>query len=108
MSYVIKGNRYGYYILVQFDLDTGKLKEIDRAFRLSNEIIRHMVVSRKIKTAAEAAKDREIAAKIAAKAKVAEDKELEKEKDKDKEKRKVDLKELDEKLDKILKADDLL
>jgi len=108
MSYVIKGNRYGYYIILRFDLDYRKLKELDRAFLLSTEVIRHMVISRKIKTAAEMEKDQKIAAKIAAKAKVEETKEQEKEKEKEKDKKKVDLKELDEKLDKILEADDLL
>lgn len=106
LSYPIGGLIYGYYNLVEFDLVGDELREVDRLIRMTSEIIRHQIIKKKIKTIAEIEKDKKIAEKIAAKT-AKEEKEV-KEKEKAKEKEKIDLKELDEKLDKILETDDLL
>lgn len=105
-SYPVKGLYYGYYILLEFDLAGEKLVKIDRALRLASEIVRHQIVSKKIKTAEEIKEEKEIAAKIAAK--TAEKTSKEENLTKEKSKEKIDLKELDEKLDKILETSDLL
>ncbi len=104
LAYQIKSFYYGYYNLIEFDLAPDKLVKIDRMLRLMSEILRHQIVTKKIKTIAEIERDKKIAEKIAAKS-VTEEK-IAKEKVKTKEK--VDLKDLDEKLKKILETEDLL
>lgn len=103
LVYSIKNFFHAYYQLIEFDLLPEKLKNIDKTLRLSEEIIRHLVVKKKIKTEAEKQKEKIIAAKIAKKEEEAE--EL-KTGDK-KEERNVTMEELDEKLDKILNTDTL-
>ncbi len=111
LSYPIKGFRFGYYSLIEFDVDGEKLKQIDQSLRLNSEILRYQIVKKKIKSEAEIAEDQKIQKKIEDRAAASEsDKEIEREKEKVKEKakNKVELKDLDEKLDKILETDDLL
>ncbi len=107
LAYPIKNLGYAYYILVEFDSEGGKLKEIDRALRMMSEIFRHQIVVKKVKSAEEIKKAKEISKKIA----VREAKEKEEtlcQKEKPKKKEKVDMEGLDKKLDKILETDDLL
>jgi len=104
--YPIKGFRHGYYNLVEFDLAGAEVAKIDRALRLASEILRHQLVVKKVKSAAQIAEDKKIAAKITAKS--LQEEKTAKEQEKAKDKGKVDLKDLDEKLDKILETDDLL
>ena len=106
LSYPIKGFRYGYYLLAKFDLAGENLINVDRALRLMNEVLRHQIITKIVKTAEQIAQDKKIAEKIAAR-NIKEEKEV-KEKIKETDKEKVDLKDLDEKLDKILETDDLL
>lgn len=106
LAYPIKSFRYGYYNLVEFDLVGEDLINVDRALRMMNEVLRHQIVTKVVKTAEQIAQDKKIAEKIAART-VKEEKEV-KEKIKETDKEKVDLKDLDEKLDKILETDDLL
>jgi len=106
LAYPIGPYHYGYYTLMEFDLSPDKVSGLARALKLSDEILRHQIVKKKIKTAKQIETEQKIARKIAAKtAKLESEAPAEK---KEKEKKKVDLKELDEKLDKILEADDLL
>ena len=104
LAYPIKNFRYGYYCLAEFDAAGENMQKIDRLFRMSNEILRHLIVVKKVKTQEEIKRQEAISRKIAAKAAEKEKTEDEKEKPKPK----VDLKDLDEKLDKILETDDLL
>ncbi len=106
LAYPIKHFRYGYYNLVEFDLAGEKLTKVDRILRLANEILRHQIVNKKQKTVKTMEKEKKIAKKIAAE----KEREVKKEKEKikAKSKEKVELKDLDEKLDKILETDDLL
>jgi len=106
LAYPIKGFRFGYYNLVEFDMAGENLAKLDRALRLMNEILRQQIVVKVLRTAEQVARDKKIAEKIAAKNVAAEKTAKEKVKERDKEK--VDLKDLDEKLDKILETDDLL
>jgi small subunit ribosomal protein S6 len=106
LAYPVKNFIYGYYILAEFDLMGEKLAEVDRALRMMNEVLRHQIVVKKIKTAKEIETDKRIAEKIAVRA-VEEKREAE-ETEKAKDKKKIDLGDLDEKLDKILETDDLL
>lgn len=116
LAYPIKGFRYGYYILVEFDLAGEKLINVDRALRMMNEVIRHQIITKEVRTAEQIAEDEKIAEKIAAR-NAKEEREA-KEKisagdgavrgSRETGKEKVDLKDLDEKLDKILETNDLL
>jgi small subunit ribosomal protein S6 len=113
LAYPIKHNFHGYYFLMEFDLAADKLAAIDRTIRLMADILRHQVVVKMLKTEAQIVRDKEIAAKIAAReAKEEKEKEVEEEKKKTEEKtkdaKKVDLKDLDAKLNELLDADSLL
>lgn len=105
-AYPIGHFHHGYYNLVEFDVAGEKLAKIDKALRLASEILRHQIVKKKIKTKEEIEQEKKIAEKIAAKKEEKEEKE--KITEKEKIKGKTDLKDLDEKLDEILKSEDLL
>ena len=113
LAYAIKQNHYGYYSLFEFDLEGKNLAKLDKIFRLSTEILRHQIVTKAFKTPEEIKLEKEKKAKIEQKKA-----EVEKEKKasisvtpttttKAKDKR-VDLKDLDEKLEGILNAKDLI
>jgi small subunit ribosomal protein S6 len=104
LCYPIKHFGFGYYNLVEFDCPGAGMESINRSLRMSNEILRHLIVSKPIKSELNIKKEKAISEKIASKA--AEHLKLEMEQEKTK--GKVDLKDLDEKLDKILDTDDLL
>ncbi len=107
LAYPIEHFNHGYYTLLEFDLDGEKLAKINRELKLMNEVLRFQIVKKRVKTVAQMKADQKIAEKIAAReTREAKEKEVETEDKKDK--KKVDLKELDEKLDKILDTDDLL
>jgi small subunit ribosomal protein S6 len=117
LAYVIKQNAYGYYGLFEFDLEGAGLAKIDQILRLDTNALRHQIVVKKAKTEEELAKEKTIRAKINSKKAAAEKKTEEKAKissapsvavkSKEKDKR-VDLKDLDEKLEGILNAKDLI
>jgi len=123
LAYPIQGFRFGYYNLVEFDMPGANLINVDHALRMTTDILRHQIVSKELKTPEQIEQDKKIADKIAARnikeEKLAEEKvsarhapisaadtagSVVKAIDKDK----VDLKDLDEKLDKILETDNLL
>lgn len=123
LAYPIKGFRFGYYNLVEFDMPGLNLINVGHALRMMSEILRQQIVSKELKTQEQIEQDRKIADKIAARnikeEKLAEEKVSTrraplsgtdvigsslKAADKDK----VDLKDLDAKLDKILETDNLL
>jgi len=106
LAYPIDHFSYGYYNLVEFDLAKVDLAKVDKAFKMSREILRHQIVKKKIKTVEQIKEEKEIAKKIAVKT-VKEEKEA-KAKAEAKDEKKLELKDLDEKLDKILDTDDLL
>lgn len=106
LAFPIKGFRFGYYNLAEFDMAGENLIKLDRALRLANEILRQQIVAKTVRTAAQIAADKTIAEKIAAR-NIREEK-IAQEKIKETAKEKVDLKDLDEKLDKILETNDLL
>lgn len=115
LAYPIKQNAYGYYGLFEFDLEGAKLAKIDQTLRLDANVLRHQIVIKKAKTATEIAREKKIRAKIDSKKAATEKKQEEKTKIsssspaaakfKDK---KADLKDLDEKLEGILNAKDLI
>lgn len=121
LAYKIKNNEYGYYSLCEFDLERKNLEALNKNIRLNNEVLRHQIVAVKPKTEEEIKKNEEIKAKIdskkedeakeeAKKESVKEDKKEEKtdKKKTSKKESKENLKDLDEKLEGILNADDLI
>lgn len=118
MAYEIKHNAYGYYGLFEFDLEGNLLAKVDQNLRLSADVLRHQIIIKKAKSEKEIARAQVIRAKIDSKKAAEEKQQAEKEKKasisvtpttttKAKDKR-VDLKDLDEKLEGILNAKDLI
>lgn len=110
LAYPINRVAHGYYFLNEFELeDAAKIKEINNFLRLDKEILRAQIINKKKLTPEEIEKQkkREQAAearraageKAEEKAKPAEAK---------RESKKINIKNLDEKLDEILKTDDLV
>lgn len=109
MAYPIQGFNHGYYHLYEFDIKGEKIEKLDQEFKMSRDIIRHMIVVKEFRTAEEIKEEKKKSLEKAVKQnekeeEVAENKKSEEKKDKDK----VNLEDLDEKLDKILETDDLL
>lgn len=107
LSYPIKGFQFGYYSLAEFDASGEKVNKINNELRLSTEVLRHLIVAKASRTAEEIQAEKKqaekkIVAKARAETEVVEKKEIEKPK------KAIDLKDLDEKLDRILETDDLL
>jgi len=97
LAYPIKKNHQGYYLLYEFDLDGSRLKELNRSLGLTNEVLRHIIVSKKVKTLEEIKAEEKAKKKVLA----AEEKVEKKAKDEGK----IKLEDLDQKLDEILEGD---
>jgi small subunit ribosomal protein S6 len=117
LAYPIKHDAYGYYQLLEFDLERSALAKVDERLRLDNEILRFIIVKKPLKSEEQIKKAKKISEKISSK-KIEKEKEEEKqEKIKSQEakgiktktdKSKVNIESLDEKLEGILNADDLI
>ncbi|MBI4666820.1 MAG: 30S ribosomal protein S6 [Nitrospinae bacterium] len=44
LGYAIRKNRYGFYTLLRYSLETGKMPVIDRHFRLNENILKSLTV----------------------------------------------------------------
>ena len=116
LAYKIKGNAFGYYGLLEFDLEGINLAKVDQSLRLFAEVLRHQIVTKKPKTEEQIANEQKIRVKIAAK-KATEVRQQQEEKVKTAEAavasgktpdKRAKLKDLDEKLEDILSASDLI
>lgn len=96
LAYPINHFRHGYYNLVEFDLLGENLAKVDKALRMFSEILRHQIVRKEERAVEVIKKDKRAAAQVI------------KKKEPDQVKEKVNLKDLDKKLDKILETEDLL
>ncbi len=126
LSYKIQNFNYGYYTLVEFDDPKNKVNDIDKTLRMTNEILRHIIVATRARSDEEIKKEKKKSEELASKRtnkeikkiidkkeeikKIIDKKEeIKKEKPKTQnEKKKIDLKDLDKKLEKILDTNDLL
>ncbi len=111
LAYKIGGYSHGYYSLLEFSLKGNELEKVNSTLKMSNEILRHQIIKKAVKTEQQIEEEKKIAEKIAKKAVKKEkdkDKRIDKNKDKDKDKGKMELKDLDKRLDRILDTDDLL
>lgn len=131
LAYPIKHFTHGYYNLVEFDTEGKNLAEIDKVLRMSDEILRHQIITKQSKSIEEITQEKELQLKrIKENTKQETKKEDQKKsktpKNKEKKslkteqktitaetkeketKKKVNLKDLDDKLEKILETNDLL
>lgn len=115
LAYDIKHETYGYYQLVQFDLEKSQMKELEQKLQLNTDILRFLLTKAVVKTAADLAEEEKIKEKIRAKqaesvkqelkeaeAKAADEKKIEIKKEEDITKGKLSMEDLDKKLDEIL------
>jgi small subunit ribosomal protein S6 len=102
LAYPIKHFNHGYYFLTEFDMSNDMTQSFDREMKLNNDIIRHQVITQIKRTAEEIKKEKQKAHDLFNK------KPETPEKLQNKDETKIDLKDLDQKLDQILDANDLL
>lgn len=113
-AYPIKTLTHGYYFLYEFNLPKANLGKLNRLLQLTPEVVRFMIVKKKIKTEKEISEEKELQEKLAKRKekeieKIKTDKEEAKEKPaKDKGKEKISLEDLDKKLDEILDTDEIM
>jgi len=104
LAYPIKHTHQGHYILVEFDMKTNKIKDLDRSLRLMPDVLRHIIVTRHVKTEAELENEKKRSERM----RKEKEKELEEKKEKkapakvEETDKKVSIEELDKKLDEIL------
>ncbi|MFH0988247.1 MAG: 30S ribosomal protein S6 [Parcubacteria group bacterium] len=62
LAYPIKHITQGTYVVVEFDMETEGVKKLDDDLRLklNNEILRHIIVKKRVKTLAEIEKEKKI------------------------------------------------
>ena len=106
-AYQIEKMSHGTYLIHEFDMVPAELNELDRALRLTKEVLRFMIVKKQIKTAEEIQREEEIKKRIAAKQEEKE-KSQEQPKKKKESKDKIKIEDLDKKLDEILEGGDML
>lgn len=75
LAYEIDHLRHGYYLNIEFDLDTQKLHGLDEALRLSDDVVRHQILRRIVQSAEAIAKTEALRERIAAKRQQAKEKE---------------------------------
>jgi len=64
LAYPIKQVRYGYYVLVEFNLPTDALKTLARELQLDAEVLRFQIVKKKVKSAATIARQQALQEKL--------------------------------------------
>jgi len=100
LAYPIKKNHQGYYLLYELDLDGENLEKLKKELKLTNEVLRHIIVKKKIKTPSPVSSP---TAKKTAAPKPEITREIKKETKK--EDKRVKLEDLDQRLDEILEGD---
>jgi len=56
-AYPINHIHQGTYVVLEFDMDGENLKKLDDQLRLKNEVLRHLIIKKRIKTAEEIARE---------------------------------------------------
>jgi ribosomal protein S6 len=114
LAYTIKTFSHGYYLLYEFDLPKANLHKLNRALSLANEVLRFLIIKKKIKSETDIKQEKALQERLAKNKekeieKMRADKEEVKEKPKkESSKEKVSLEDLDKKLDEILDTKDVL
>ena len=111
LAYPVSKNHQGYYLISEFDMDGAKLKDLEKDIKLTNEVLRHMIVKKKIQAQGAAVKptlNMDIEPKVEkkfVKGKTAKPEMPKVEIKEEEEKDKLKLEDLDDKLDEILEGD---
>ena len=125
LAYKIKQFRHGYYELVEFDAPAEALPKINDLLRLASDILRHQIIKCEVKTPEELAKEAKVMSELNKIEKETEAQETRTETERPRpvktetvvapapetakdEKDKVELSDLDDKLNQILDTDNLL
>lgn len=66
LAYEINHIRHGFYELIEFDLDTLKLAELENTLRLHDQVLRHQITIRKVLSAEQLAAAQQLRERIAA------------------------------------------
>ncbi|OGY41533.1 MAG: 30S ribosomal protein S6 [Candidatus Buchananbacteria bacterium RBG_13_36_9] len=114
-AYPLKHQSHGYYLLYEFNLPKANLIKLNRSLSLATELLRFIIVKKKVKTETEIKKEKALQEKLAKKKekeieKIKADKVEAKEKPKKERtaKEKISLEDLDKKLDEILDTKDVI
>lgn len=121
-AYPLNKLSHGYYQVVEFDMEPAQIAEVNRTLGLTNEIVRYLLVTKRIKSEEELAAEQRLREKIAKqelerRVEVGEDEEAVEERPRraaakpkavKKEEEKVSIEDLDKKLDAILEGEDML
>ncbi len=67
LAYEIDKLRHGFYLLVEFDMDTLKVQALENLLRLDDDVVRHQITRRIVKSAEAIAKTEALRERIAAK-----------------------------------------
>jgi small subunit ribosomal protein S6 len=67
LAYEIDHIRQGFYDLIEFDIETEKLAAMEKDLRLNENVLRHQIVRRVVKSAAVIAREEALHQRIAAK-----------------------------------------
>jgi len=97
LAYPINNIRNGYYLVYEFDIEPSNIVNLDRDLTLTAEVVRHQIVSKKLKSPTMV----KITEEKIKKEKV----EIEKKEKAQADKEKIKLEDLDKKLDEILDGD---
>jgi small subunit ribosomal protein S6 len=113
ISYPIKAAQNGFYFVIELNLEENRVKDFENALKLTPEVLRHQLSSKKLKTQAEIEKeklrqeriDQRLAEKKAEETVALTEDKIEEEKEQPIKQPKVSLEELDKKLGEILDGD---
>ena len=64
IAYPIKNIQNGFYLVIEFDIEQPKLKELDGILKLTPEVLRHQIITKKVKTEEELRREKMIQEKI--------------------------------------------
>ncbi len=98
IAYPIANTQVGNYLVIEFNAEPEKIKELGGELKLTPEVLRHEIVLKKLKTQAEIEAEKTRKEKMAARAEKKEEAKVEPT-------QKVSLEELDKKLGEILEGD---
>lgn len=49
LAYEIKKNKEGYYVVINFEANTGLIKELERVYRITDDVIKFLTISKEEK-----------------------------------------------------------
>lgn len=103
LAYAIKNLRHGFYFSFEFNLTPDKLQALDLALKLHKNVLRHLIIKKKIKSAKDAAREEKIRTGKLKQEHLKHETEVKEKREQTKAaKPKISLEDLDKKLDELL------